>query len=151
VGNGQEDTSLQNGLTSPQSLSPLPESMQPETAEIAGAKTGNPAYGTLHDVNSQCALSSNFAIETVIQNIEDVGVPQNGKWDLANAHEFGFCVQHEEDEWLLGSIHKWMYPSDINISGAEVALKAKLQRYQSDPWDLNIYHPTSRAECNDDL
>ena len=109
---------------------------------------GNGQGDPLHDVNS---LSPNFAIETVIQNIEDVGVPQNGKWDLANTHEFGFCVQHEEDEWLLGSIHKWMYPSDINISGAEVALKAKLQRYQSDPWDLNIYHPASRAECNGDL
>jgi hypothetical protein len=82
---------------------------------MAGAKTGNLAvlaYGTLHDVNSQCALSPNIAIETVLQNIEDVGVPEDDKWDLVNAHEYRFCVQHEEDEWLLESVHTWMYPSD---------------------------------------
>jgi hypothetical protein len=86
-----------------------------------------------------------------LQNIEDVGVPQDGKWDLVNAHEFRFCVQHEEDEWLLESDRRWMYPNDFNTSGAEAALEAKFQRYQSDPWDLNIYRPASRAECNGDL
>jgi hypothetical protein len=147
VDNGQGNPSLQNGLTSPQPLSALPESMQPETVEMVGA--GNPADGTLHDANSQCVLSPNFAIETVLQDIEDVGVPQDGKWDLVNTHECRFCIQHEEDEWLLESVRRWMYPSDFNISGAEVALEAKLQKYQSDPWDLN--HRTSRAECNGDL
>jgi hypothetical protein len=100
--------------------------MQHETAETAGPKTSNPANGTLHDVKSQYALGPNFAIETVLQNIEDVGVPQDGKWGLVDAHECKFCVQHEEDEWLLERVHRWMYPSDFNISGAEIALEVKL-------------------------
>ena len=44
-----------------------------------------------------------------------------------------------------------MYPSDFNTSGAEVALEAKLQQHQSDPWVLNLYHPASRVGCNGDL
>jgi hypothetical protein len=140
VDNRQGNPSLQNGLTSPQPLSPLPESMQTETVETAGA--GNPAYGTLHDANSQCVL------ETALQDFK-VGVPQDGKWDLVNTHECRFCIQHEEDEWLLESVHRWMYPSDFNISGAEVALEAKLQQYEFDPWVLN--HRASRAGCDGDL
>src|SRR5205809_619883 len=70
---------------------------------------------------------------------------------ISQSHECRFCVQHDEDEWLLESVHRWMYPSDLNISRAEVALEAKLQKYQSDPWDLNIYHPSSQAECDGDI
>jgi hypothetical protein len=40
-------------------------------------------------------------------------VPQDGKWDHTAAHDCRFCVQHEEDKWLLESIDKWMYPSDF--------------------------------------
>ena len=32
--------------------------------------------------------------------------------------------------------------------GAEAALEAKLQKYDSSPWDLNRYHLASQAECN---
>jgi hypothetical protein len=42
-----------------------------------------------------------------------------------------------------------MGPSDFNISGAEAALEAKLQKYNSSPRDLNRYHPAPQAECDD--
>ena len=84
-------------------------------------------------------------------NPEHVGVPNDGKWDLIAAHEFRFCFQHGEDEWLLESENKWMDPSDFNIPGAEAALEAKLQKYDSSPWDLNRYRRASQAECYGNL
>jgi hypothetical protein len=70
-------------------------------------------------------------------NPEDVGVPEDGKWKLIAAHESRFCFQHGEDEWLLESENKWMDPGDFNIPRAEAVLDAKLQKYNSKPWDLN--------------
>ena len=84
-------------------------------------------------------------------NPEDVGLPNDGKWDLIAAHESRFCFQHEEDEWLLESKNKWMDPSDFNIPGAEAALEAKLQKYDSSPRDLNRYRLASKAECYGNL
>ena len=82
---------------------------------------------------------------------EDIGVPTDGKWDHTAAYECRFCVQHEEDEWLLGSVDRWMYPSDFNIPEAEAVLEAKLLKYKSKPYSLQNYKQASRVECNDTL
>ena len=114
--------------------------------EMAGAKAGSLGDAIPHDTTLQLATIPN--VERVVQNFDDVGVPQDGKWDHIAAHESRFCVQHGEEEWLLQSVDRWMFPSDFNISGAETALEAKLQRYQSRQWSD---YRASQADCDGDL
>jgi hypothetical protein len=74
-------------------------------------------------------------IETVLpdpKDPEDLGVPEDGKGDLITAHEHRFCLEHEEDEWLLESAEKWMYAGDFNVCEAETTVEAKLQ--ESEPY-----------------
>jgi hypothetical protein len=88
--------------------------------EMAGAKTGSLGDAILHKTTSELAITPN--IETVVQNLDVVGIPQDGKWDHIAAHESRFCFQHMKEEWLLQSVDRWMLPSDFNVSGAETAL-----------------------------
>ena len=58
--------------------------------EMAGAKAGSLGDAIPYDTTSQLATISN--VERVVQNFDDVGVPQDGKWDHIAAHESRFCV-----------------------------------------------------------
>ena len=118
VGNEEENTSLQNDLTAPQSL--LPSAVS--------------TYDTPHQASLHRSPTPGIVIETTLPspiNPRDVDVPNDGKWDVIAAHEARFCFQHGEDEWLLESENKWMDPSDFDIPGAEAELEAKLQKYKS--------------------
>jgi hypothetical protein len=95
-------------------------------------------------------LTLNLSRESDL-NPEDIGVPKDGNWDHIAAHERRFCIDHEEDEWLLQSVNRWMYASNFDISKAETVLEAKLQEYNKSAWDLKAHLPTSRAECYGDL
>lgn len=125
--------------------------MHPETFEIVSANTGALTHNTLRDATSLHSPTPSVTSEAVVSNTEDIGAPTDGKWDHTAAYECRFCVQHEEDEWLLGSVDRWMYPSDFNSPGAEAVLEAKFREYKSKPYSLKRYHSASRAECNDIL
>jgi hypothetical protein len=138
VGDEEGSTSLQNNLTSPRPL--LPSAVS--------------TYSTPHQASLQLSSTPGIAIETALPssiNPQDVGVPNDGKWDVIAAHEARFCFQHGEDEWLLECENKWMDSSDFDIPGAEAELEAKLQKYKSNPWDLNRYHLHRQAECDGNL
>ena len=122
--------------------------MHAKALEMAGAKTDSLSDVIPHETTSQLTIIPN--IETVIQNLDHVGVPQDGKWDHIAAHESRFCFQHMEEEWLLQSVDRWMLPSDFNFSRAETTLEAKLQKYESRRRNEKIHH-ASRADCDDDL
>src|SRR5437763_6586689 len=96
VGCERGNPSLQNSLISPQPLSPLPESMQPETA-VGRRLVVSPATRSMTSIHRVSRLQV-LQIETGLQNLEDAGILQDDKWHLADAHKFRFCVRHEEYE-----------------------------------------------------
>jgi hypothetical protein len=102
---------------------------------------------TLHTRPQKLAPTPRVEIEAIVRSPEDVDMPNDGKWDLIAAHEFRFCFQHGEDEWLLESDNNWMHASDFNIPGADAALEAKLQKYESNPWDLDRCHLAFRQNA----
>jgi hypothetical protein len=150
LGNAEKGRSLQNALPHPQPLAPSSDSMRSEIFEMASANTGAPTHNTLHDVTSSHSPTPSVT-SAVATNPEDIGVPTDGEWETTVAYDFRFCVQHEEDEWLLESVDRWMYPSDFNTPEAAAVLEAKLRNYKSKAYSLQKYHQASRAECDDTL
>ena len=117
--------------------------------EMAGAETGSLGDAVPYKTTSQLGIIPN--IEKAVQNLDDVGVLQDGEWDHIAAHEFRFCVQHGEWEWLLQCADRWMLASDFNFSGAETALEAKLKKYELRRWSEKIHHRASQADCDGDI
>jgi hypothetical protein len=76
-GNEEGGPSLHNDYTSPQPLSRRPDSMHSKALEMASAKTDSLGDAILHKTTSQLAITPN--IETVVQNLDVVGIPQDGK------------------------------------------------------------------------
>jgi hypothetical protein len=102
------------------------------------------------DAAATSGANSGVTIETVLpdpKDSENLGVPENGKGDLIIAHEHRFCLEHEEDEWLLESAAKWMYASDFNVREAETTLETKLQESEPYPCDFKLanYIAVARA------
>jgi hypothetical protein len=79
---------------------------------------------------------------------DDVGIPDEGKWDLIKACESRYCFEHGQKEWLLQCTDRWMCPSDFNVFQAKTKLEIKLQKYQKEPWSLEPNLLDSRAECD---
>ncbi|ERF69368.1 hypothetical protein EPUS_08640 [Endocarpon pusillum Z07020] len=148
LSNGKGGPSLQNGYTSSHPLSPQPDLAHAGALEMAGAETGSLGDAIPHETTSQLTITPN--IETVVQNLDYVGVPQDGKWEHVAAHESRFCFHHAEEEWLLQTVDRWMLPSDFNIIGAETTLEAKLQKYESRRRNEKIHH-APRADCDGDF
>jgi hypothetical protein len=95
-------------------------------------------------------MSSSVTIELPDQE-DDVGLPADGNWDHDAAYQQRFCSNHGETEWLLGTPHRWMRPSDFKISGAEAKLEAKLHEYEKNPWEFQAHSRVFQAECDRDL
>lgn len=103
---------------------------------------------------SHSTVATRIASESVLfnpQDSKDVGISSDGEWDLKTVHECKFCFEHGEEEWLLENAKRWMYPSDFNISGAEVTLEARLQKYESATSELKLFNQASGAGCNRSL
>jgi hypothetical protein len=92
--------------------------------------------------------TSDATAEIVVLDPDDVGIPNEGKWNLTNAYEFRFCFEHGQQEWLLQCADRWMRPSEFNVYEAKAKLEIKLWKYQREPWGLEPDLLDSRAECN---
>jgi hypothetical protein len=53
----------------------------------------------------------------------------DGDWDLIESYERRFCIEHEEDEWLLRYADRWIYFSDFGEANIESILEVRLQKY----------------------
>lgn len=113
---------------------------------------------TLHPADTNAAaeeidpeLAVNLNMEKAAAIFEDVGLPEDDQWDLIAAHEYRFCSQHGEVEWLLEYADRWMHSSDFGSEWAETALEAGLQKYQSRHNGDNMSPRSAQADCVDGL
>jgi hypothetical protein len=119
-----DDPIVRNGL-----VSPRPASAQPSLRSLhreTGEKEGSAATKTIH-------VTSNATKEIIDLDSDDVGIPNEGKWDLINAYKFRFCFEHKQKEWLILYADRWIRPSDFSVHEAKTKLEVKLQKYQREP------------------
>lgn len=84
-------------------------------------------------------------------NLEDVGSPSDGLWDVNIAYEQRFCYSHGECEYLLGTEDRWMSSTDFEIPDAEVILEEMLQKHKDDPSPFEPHTRRCQAECQGSL
>jgi hypothetical protein len=120
-------------------------------AEAGPVGTDRSAEHDIQMLTSTSGGSVSTSADPSTRDAEDVGMLTDNKWELVAAHERRFCFSHKEDEWLLEYAERWMYPSDFSISGAEVTLKDKLQKYLLAGSNSRPHKQALRAECNHSL
>ena len=100
------------------------------------------------DIPTGTDCTSGLTEETIVLDPDNVGVPNEGKWDIVAAYEPRFCFQHGQTEWLLRCTDRWMRPSDFNFGEVQEKLENKLHKYEREPYTLKL---DSHAECNNNL
>jgi hypothetical protein len=91
------------------------------------------------------------ALRTPSINLEDVGSPPDGLWNVNTAYEQRFCYSHGESEYLLGTEDRWMSSTDFEIRDADVTLKAMLHRHKDTPSAFDPHARRCQAECEGNL
>lgn len=152
IGEEPADSSPQN-FNSSQGTSPPPETRLPETLEEVGssATTGPNAPSSFHDATVDSAPIQHFATGTVLADLDEVGVPTDGEWDVIGVFSRRHCIQHNEEEWLLRYADSWMYASDFKVRKVKDELEAKIEVYNSNPWEVDVSNPAFWAECTQSL
>lgn len=84
-------------------------------------------------------------------NLEDVGTPSDGLWNVNAAYEQRFCYIHGESEYLLGTEDRWMSSTDFELRDADVTLKAMLHRRKDIPSAFDPHAQRCQAECEGSL
>jgi len=113
---------------------------------MTGVETGSLGDDVPDETTSQLVTIPN--VEIVLPRLEDVGFPKDREWSYIAAHESRFCFHHGEWEWLLQSVDRWMSPAEFNVSNAETALAAKLQKYEMRQGTEQRHHRASQADCH---
>jgi hypothetical protein len=95
--------------------------------------------------------SAMSALRTPSVNLEDVGSPPDGLWDVNIAYEQRFCYSHGESEYLLGTEDRWMSSTDFGIRDAEVTLEVMLQKHKDHPSAFEPHARRCQVECHGNL
>lgn len=90
-------------------------------------------------------------LRTPSTDLEDVGSPSDGLWDVNRAYVQRFCYSHGESEYLLGTEDRWMSSTDFEIREAEVTLEAMLQEHKDHPSPFDPHTRRCQAECQGNL
>jgi hypothetical protein len=144
--------SLQNRFNTSQGTSPSAET--PETLEEVGppTTTGPTSPSSFHSATVdpiQCFVTGTVPADP--DDPKEVGVPKDGEWDIIDVLGHRHCIQHKEMEWLLRYDNSWMYASDFKVRRAKGKLEAKLEEYNSSPWEVDVSDLAFQAECTQSL
>ncbi|KAF7502348.1 hypothetical protein GJ744_006002 [Endocarpon pusillum] len=102
------------------------------------------------DTSTKTHCTSGITEETIVHDPDEVGIPNEGNWEIVAAYESRFCFKHGQREWLLRTADRWMRPSDF-IGEVKEKLESKLHKYWGEPYSLEPKLLDSPAECHSNL
>ena len=82
--------------------------------------------------------------------MEDVGVPKDGVWPQEAAYDRKYCRRHRTYEYLLGTLDRWMRPSDFDDLG-DNKLDAMLEAHRTQSSEFKPHLKSHQASCNTSL
>ncbi|KIW28868.1 hypothetical protein, variant [Cladophialophora immunda] len=94
--------------------------------------------------------------ESLPFSLEDAGLPHDEFWEITAAYDVRYCADHEEIEYLLGTVNRWISPDDFDVSKAESLLEEKLQKFKVQKTEGTLesfdpHLPRCQAGCSDTL